>query len=38
VPRLVSATVHVDPDSHPGETHHTDLSHDRRHRLAAAGH
>jgi cation diffusion facilitator family transporter len=38
VPRLVSATVHVDPDSHPGEAHHTGLSHDRRHRLAAAGH
>jgi len=38
VPRLVSATVHVDPDSHPGEAHHTGLSHDRRDRLAAAGH
>ncbi|GIM90274.1 cation diffusion facilitator family transporter [Paractinoplanes toevensis] len=36
VPRLVSATVHVDPDSHPGGEHHLDLSHERRHRLAAA--
>jgi cation diffusion facilitator family transporter len=38
VPRLTSATVHVDPDSHPGESHHTDLSHDRRDRLAAPLH
>lgn len=30
VPRLTSATVHVDPDSHPGPGHHTDLSHARR--------
>ncbi|UQU62395.1 cation diffusion facilitator family transporter [Couchioplanes caeruleus] len=37
VPRLSAATVHVDPDSHPGHSHHTDLSHDRRDRLAAAG-
>ncbi|MEU4425683.1 cation diffusion facilitator family transporter [Actinoplanes sp. NPDC024001] len=35
VPRLTSATVHVDPDSHPGDEHHRDLSHDRRHRLTA---
>ncbi|WP_433380667.1 cation diffusion facilitator family transporter [Actinoplanes sp. CA-142083] len=38
VPRLTSATVHVDPDSHPGESHHTDLSHDRRDRLADTPH
>ncbi|MFY1596010.1 cation diffusion facilitator family transporter [Micromonospora sp. WMMD737] len=31
VPRLTSATVHTDPDSHPGGHHHTDLSHQRRH-------
>jgi cation diffusion facilitator family transporter len=37
VPRLVTATVHVDPDSHPGGEHHTDLSHDRRDRLASTG-
>ncbi|SCL19693.1 cation diffusion facilitator family transporter [Micromonospora rhizosphaerae] len=30
VPRLTSATVHTDPDSHPGRHHHTDLSHRRR--------
>lgn len=37
VPRLATATVHVDPDSHPGGEHHSDLSHHRRDRLAAAG-
>ncbi|WP_199562336.1 cation diffusion facilitator family transporter [Micromonospora deserti] len=26
VPRLTTATVHTDPDSHPGRHHHTDLS------------
>ncbi|MEU9824219.1 cation diffusion facilitator family transporter [Micromonospora chersina] len=31
VPRLTTATVHTDPDSHPGGHHHTDLSHQRRH-------
>jgi cation diffusion facilitator family transporter len=36
VPRLTGATVHVDPDSHPGDDHHTDLSHQRRDRFAAA--
>ncbi|WP_316250357.1 cation diffusion facilitator family transporter [Micromonospora aurantiaca (nom. illeg.)] len=30
VPRLTAATVHTDPDSHPGGHHHTDLSHQRR--------
>jgi cation diffusion facilitator family transporter len=30
VPRLTSATVHTDPDCHPGSHHHTDLSHQRR--------
>ncbi|GAA3954995.1 cation diffusion facilitator family transporter [Actinoplanes auranticolor] len=35
VPRLTGATVHVDPASHPGDSHHTDLSHHRRDRLAA---
>lgn len=35
VPGLTGATVHVDPDSHPGDDHHAALSHDRRHRLAA---
>ncbi|MFU8853578.1 cation diffusion facilitator family transporter [Micromonospora sp. SL1-18] len=30
VPRLTSATVHADPDSHPGAHHHSDLSHQRR--------
>ncbi|MEU4478447.1 cation diffusion facilitator family transporter [Micromonospora sp. NPDC023966] len=30
VPRLTTATVHTDPDSHPGGHHHTDLSHQRR--------
>jgi cation diffusion facilitator family transporter len=34
VPRLAGATVHVDPDSHPGDGHHTGLSHERRGRLA----
>ncbi|GIE80667.1 cation efflux system protein [Actinoplanes philippinensis] len=32
VPRLSSAVVHVDPDSHPGDSHHQRLSHERRHR------
>jgi cation diffusion facilitator family transporter len=36
VPRLATATVHIDPDSHPGGEHHTGLSHERRDRLAAA--
>ena len=36
VPRLTGATVHVDPDSHPGDDCHTDLSHERRDRLAGA--
>jgi cation diffusion facilitator family transporter len=35
VPRLTGAVVHVDPDSHPGDDHHSELSHDRRNRLAA---
>ncbi|WP_210405905.1 cation diffusion facilitator family transporter [Micromonospora sp. MH33] len=30
VPRLMTATVHTDPNSHPGGHHHTDLSHQRR--------
>jgi len=30
VPRLVTATVHTDPASHPGAHHHIDLSHRRR--------
>jgi cation diffusion facilitator family transporter len=30
VPRLTTATVHTDPDSHPGAHHHIDLSHQRR--------
>ncbi|MGB2570867.1 cation diffusion facilitator family transporter [Micromonospora citrea] len=30
VPRLTTATVHTDPDSHPGGHHHTALSHRRR--------
>jgi cation diffusion facilitator family transporter len=30
VPRLTGATVHVDPDSHPGDRHHGELSHARR--------
>jgi cation diffusion facilitator family transporter len=34
VPRLTGAIVHVDPDSHPGDGHHSELSHDRRDRLA----
>jgi cation diffusion facilitator family transporter len=34
VPRLTAAIVHVDPDSHPGDGHHRELSHDRRDRLA----
>ncbi|NYF55348.1 cation diffusion facilitator family transporter [Micromonospora purpureochromogenes] len=33
VPRLTTATVHTDPDSHPGAHHHTDLSHQRRQSL-----
>ncbi|WP_041829709.1 cation diffusion facilitator family transporter [Actinoplanes missouriensis] len=33
VPRLTGATVHVDPDSHPGDDHHSALSHGRRERL-----
>jgi len=35
VARLTDATVHVDPASHPGDDHHSGLSHDRRDRLAA---
>jgi len=35
VPRLTSVTIHVDPATHPGDGHHTGLSHDRRDRLAA---
>ncbi|GIE98416.1 cation diffusion facilitator family transporter [Paractinoplanes rishiriensis] len=35
VPRLSTATVHVDPSTHPGGDHHTHLSHERRDRLAA---
>jgi cation diffusion facilitator family transporter len=35
VPRLTAAIVHVDPDSHPGDGHHSELSHHRRDRLAA---
>jgi len=30
VPRLITATVHTDPDCHPGAYHHADLSHQRR--------
>lgn len=30
VPRLTTATVHTDPDCHPGDHHHADLSHQRR--------
>ncbi|MER7455878.1 cation diffusion facilitator family transporter [Micromonospora sp. NPDC126480] len=30
IPRLTAATVHTDPDSHPGGHHHTNLSHQRR--------
>ena len=37
IPRLTGATVHVDPDSHPGDDRHSELSHQRRDRLAAAG-
>ncbi|TDO41865.1 cation diffusion facilitator family transporter [Paractinoplanes brasiliensis] len=36
VPRLTGATVHVDPDSHPGDDCHTGLSHHRRDRMAGA--
>jgi cation diffusion facilitator family transporter len=36
VPRLSTATVHVDPSTHPGGGHHSALSHERRDRLAAA--
>jgi divalent metal cation (Fe/Co/Zn/Cd) transporter len=35
VARLTGATVHVDPDSHPGNDHHTELSHERRDRPAS---
>jgi cation diffusion facilitator family transporter len=35
VARLTSVTIHVDPATHPGDGHHTGLSHDRRDRLAA---
>jgi cation diffusion facilitator family transporter len=35
VARLTGATVHVDPASHPGDDHHSDLSHLRRDRIAA---
>ena len=35
VPRLTGAIVHVDPDSHPGDGHHRELSHDRRERMGA---
>jgi cation diffusion facilitator family transporter len=31
VPRLSSVTVHTDPATHPGDGHHEDLSHQRRH-------
>ena len=34
LPRLTTATVHVDPDTHPGDDHHVDLSHERRNRIA----
>jgi cation diffusion facilitator family transporter len=30
IPRLTTATVHTDPDSHPGAHHHENLSHQRR--------
>lgn len=30
IPQLTAATVHTDPDSHPGAHHHQDLSHQRR--------
>jgi cation diffusion facilitator family transporter len=33
IPRLTGATLHTDPASHPGDHHHTGLSHHRRHRL-----
>lgn len=36
VPRLSGATVHVDPDSHPGDSHHAELSHERRHHHGAS--
>lgn len=35
VPRLTGATVHVDPASHPGAEHHTELFHERRDRPTA---
>ena len=35
VPRLTGATVHVDPDSHPGDDCHSGLSHRRRSTLTA---
>jgi cation diffusion facilitator family transporter len=34
IPRLTAATVHTDPESHPGDQHHIDLSHQRRSRAA----
>ncbi|BEL03617.1 cation diffusion facilitator family transporter [Actinoplanes sichuanensis] len=37
VPRLTSAIVHVDPDSHPGDGHHTELSHEPRRNAVPAG-
>jgi cation diffusion facilitator family transporter len=30
IPQLAAATVHTDPDSHPGAHHHRELSHRRR--------
>jgi cation diffusion facilitator family transporter len=37
VPRLATATVHTDPDCHPGADHHADLSHQRRQPAAQVG-
>ncbi|MEN3615724.1 cation diffusion facilitator family transporter [Plantactinospora sp. ZYX-F-223] len=37
VPRLTAATVHADPDTHPGAHHHPDLSHQRRNRQEPLG-
>ncbi|HEX6501371.1 MAG TPA: cation diffusion facilitator family transporter [Micromonosporaceae bacterium] len=37
VPRLLTATVHVDPVSHPGTHHHVALSHQRQGNQGAAG-
>lgn len=34
IPRLTGVTVHVDPESHAGPQHHTELSHQRRDHLA----